>query len=212
MAFPTTSVLDDFNRADTGPPPSASWDSAALDFTTSALSVVSNTLKCASVAGGAWGATVGPDCEAYTTLSTPQADLQRLRLYLRAQQIGGSTLDGYMVEEQRSDGSSGGIFKIFRIDNDVNTTLGASVTDNGGVLAAGNIQGADVVVDTISGYINRGSWSTVLSRTDTTYSSSGQIGLGTTDSAARFDDFGGGTIASAAAPVSARPFDAIPFM
>ena len=25
MAFPTTGLLDDFNRADEGPPPSASW-------------------------------------------------------------------------------------------------------------------------------------------------------------------------------------------
>lgn len=214
MAFPTTSLLDDFNRADTGPPPSGSWDSAGLDLASSALSVVSNTCKSANTGGGAWGTTFGPDSEVYTTLATLMGANQRVRLYLRAQQTGGATLDGYMVDFQRVDANPGCDMKIFRIDNDANTQLGSTVSETGGALVTGNELGADVVGTTITGYIFRsGAWGSVISNTgDANYGSAGLIGMASTDSTARMDDFSGGTTAAAAAPVTARPFDAIPFI
>lgn len=67
-SFPTTSVLDDFNRANTGPPPSASW----TNWLTGGLKVVSNQLAPNNLFdnGGYWTSDIGNNAEAYLTLST----------------------------------------------------------------------------------------------------------------------------------------------
>jgi hypothetical protein len=74
MAFPTTPILDDFDRADEGPPPSTNWTTPLGTF---GLTV--NTLQCAWNGSGspgfaAWNTPTGPDCEIYMTYPVRQND------------------------------------------------------------------------------------------------------------------------------------------
>lgn len=203
MAFPTTGILDDFNRANEGPPPSASWVSTGIYDATPGVSVVSNTLAdSGTFVGGAWGTQFGPDSEIFLTVTTLMDDGLELRLWLRGQQIGNSTtVDGYFIIFNRQDVLPGIRYRFIREDNGTGTQLGAFVDDTSGVLATGTKFGVDMSGSTITGYANRsGSWTTVDTRTDTTYSASGYIGLSTSSSAGRYDDFGGGTIGGAASP------------
>jgi hypothetical protein len=74
MTFPTTPILDDFNRANEGPPPSANWSAyhASWGFG-DGLEVVSNQCKGNSynLCGDWWSVeTFGSDCEVYVTIAT----------------------------------------------------------------------------------------------------------------------------------------------
>jgi hypothetical protein len=198
MAFPTTGILDDFNRADEGPPPSASWSANGLEAA-STLSVVSNVAKDSSSNGGFWGASVGPDSEAYVTLSTLQADGQLLYVFIRAAQIGSvGTADGYAFRFTREDSNPGFNARWYRLDNGTLTLLGLSYNDTAGAISAGIKIGADAVGSDLTIYVNKsGTWVSTVARSDSTYSSAGLIGMSLVSSTPSADDFGGGTISSA---------------
>lgn len=206
MAFPTTSVLDSGVRADEGPPPSASWTSGFAGSAT--LKVVSNTLYDPTGSNGAmWGTTYGPDSECYTTITTKASDGGQSQLHLRAKEIGASTADGYRVLFTRLDANPGYQLVFRRMDNNVTTQLGATHNETGGAAANGDKVGIDMVSDTLSAYISRsGTWSSAITtRTDTTYTAAGYIGLRNNDAVAAYNDFGGGTIATASTDTPPLP-------
>ena len=67
LEFPATSIIDDANRPDEGPPPSTSWTNI-----NAGLKVVSNQFAGDSLIGGNashHNTTFGPDCEAYVTIA-----------------------------------------------------------------------------------------------------------------------------------------------
>ena len=72
MAFPESSILDNFNRGDEGPPLSSDW--TEMGHVSDGLEVVSNEAEGETGFSAActeyWNpATFGPACEAYVTIS-----------------------------------------------------------------------------------------------------------------------------------------------
>ena len=189
MAFPTTGIIDNFNRSDEGPPLSSNWTAVSNGH-----KVVSNTCE-ATISGDCrslWNAsTFGPDCEAYITIVEETAWCQSV--YLRMTTLVNGTMDGYNCYADTGND----YIEIFRVENGGFTQLGASVAHT---WADGDKIGGECIGDTIKGYIDSGSgWGEEISRTDSSYPDAGYIGLRTQPVPAAYmtlDDFGGGTIVS----------------
>ena len=86
LAFPATGILDNFNRANEGPPPSASW-TTDNDSLPNGLQVISN--QCGSPAaqgmGAIWNTSFADNQDAYCTLKVLPTSAQSLELILRLQ-------------------------------------------------------------------------------------------------------------------------------
>lgn len=207
MAFPTTSTLDDFNRANAADiganwTPDAFWGNVAFQLT-------GNQVTGTNLDGfhsEYWNPiTPGPDSEVFATIATRPNDLESLRLGLRIQQpgSGAGTADGYTFQYERDDGAAGDSVRIYRNDNEVETQLGATITQD---FANGDSFGGEAIGTTIAVYRKpaAGSWGSLGSRTDATYGSSGRIGMAGYSNVFRLDDFGGGTVVAAGAVRRAR--------
>lgn len=201
MPFPTTPVLDNFNRANEGPPPSASWSSDDISTALGSQLEVVSSAYCTSIVdntwrGGAWGTQFGPNCEVYMTMQQWPANNYRSVFWLRLQNIGTNTPDGYNIQFRRLDGNPGFDVQVYRSDDGVQTLIGATYSNFDGVVSGGSKIGANMIDDTIDVYFNSsGSWSSLITRTDATYNVAGYIGISTQDSFTTiWDDFGGGTI------------------
>lgn len=197
MAFPTTSVLDDFNRANTGPPPSASWSTGAIPGN-GGMKVVSNQVGGDTNSGcDAYYnvATYGPDSEAYITLAVkPATTAEFWWLSLRLATPGTAGVDGYEIDVTSNAVS------IWRVTNGGYTQLGSDISVT---FANGEKLGAEIIGSTLAVYrYTGGAWGAALgTRTDSTYSAAGSIGIGADEAAMRGDDFGGGTVVTASGNV-----------
>jgi hypothetical protein len=182
VAFPTTPILDDFNRADEGPPPSANWTGPMTAGGPNGLQVVSNQCQRGAPYGGAWwnASTFGPDSEVYLT-ARGSSDFY---VYLRMTgALGTSAQTGYRANW------FGDEVRIRRVDSGSGTVIGGPYAVTGPV--TGNKFGLEAVGSTITAYVDTGSgWTAVGSVVDATYSTAGVIGVETDGT---FDDFGGGT-------------------
>ena len=192
MAFPTTGVLDNFNRSNEGPPPSASWSTPTG---ANGLEVVSNVCPADTSPGwGIWNpGTFGAASEAHCKANVAIADGKYLNLLVRGADTGAlNTTDGYYAKAHES---FGGKFYIYRLDNGASTQLGATVEQT---VSAGDYIGIEAIGTAIKGYYKAsgGSWAEIASRTSDTYSAAGYIGLAVYFGSA--DDFGGGTVVAAA--------------
>jgi hypothetical protein len=204
MAFPTTSVIDDFNRADVGPPPSANWASTqALDANTTAHRVVGN--QCLKSSGGwhsIWwqASTFGPDTEVFITVSTlPAVDGDEIVfLFARLQGPGATTADGYALYVGYS-AASVETWAFYRIDNGSQINIGSATST---AVAAGDSIGFAVVGTQLQAWHkpSAGSWTQVGTVTDATYSTAGNIGFESQNGVSVFDGFGGGTVLAPGQP------------
>jgi len=204
MPFPTTGLLDDFNRANEGPPPSASWTTAVIAGGTDGLVVLSNVLKGNGSGSneGYWNvSTFGPDVECYMKVAAKLEDSGAYQMvYCRLTTIGSGTTDGYGC--RLSFSATTDSLRLFRIDNGSVTYLGTGVSQE---TAVGDQWGIEIVGDALKLMYKpvAGSWSSIESVTDGTYSASGHIGAllrgGNTH---RADDFSGGTVVSS--PLATR--------
>ena len=200
-AFPTTSIIDNFNRADNASL-GANWDEGDLarpDNFEIVSNTVQNTASAQAEASASWNAsTFGPDCEIFATLTQnlPADNGDRYSMACKIRQIGSGTTDFYGLSMRRD---SGGLF--YRVQESVDesfTDLGAEV---GITFVNGDVMGLEVIGDTIKGYINGVEQ---ISRTDSTLSGvSGRLGLYNWEVAGSganptLDDFGGGTVVSVA--------------
>jgi hypothetical protein len=178
----TTPILDGFNRANEGPPPSTSWTNL-----NAGLKVVSNV--CVANAANSVDyynvGTYGPDCEVYGTVTTKPASGQSIAFYLRLKDVGSiATVDGYLVLALVQAGTD--ILRVQRLDNGTATTLGADVSQE---------------YATSDKFLLRATGSTLImernnaiaaTRSDTTYGAAGNLGAAIGDTVGAFDDFGGG--------------------
>lgn len=182
LSFPSTPILDDFNRANEGPPPSASWTGPATGFGNN-LQVVSNAVAAVGAAGsGYWNpSTLGPDSEVYATY----AALGTFTVLGRVSSPG-ATFNGYGFQ------APGASVRMFRFDSGVGTQLGESI---GQARSVGDILGLELVGSTLAGYVRTsGVWSAPITQTDSTYTSAGYLALSLGGTTGSYDDFGGGTI------------------
>lgn len=196
MTFPTTPILDTFIRADENPI-TTNWTTPMfsgegnMKIVSNQMAPTTNATACAAYYDLA---TFGPNCEAYVTLATKAADLNHENIYARVTGAGGSP-SGYRIRHDSISGTDN-IF-IQRMDSGSATTLGATITQE---LASGDAIGIEVIGNVISAYYkpSAGSWTLLGSRTDSTYSGAGHIGLEEgSDLSIRFASFGGGTIVNA---------------
>jgi hypothetical protein len=199
MAFPTSGSLDTFNRANTGPPPSANWTTDQYGFGLPGLKVVSNACACnGGFAAGWWSASsFAADQEAWVTVSTW---VDEVEVHIRLQNPGTAGVDGYILNVI----SGSNLWRIYRM-TDQNTTLLASGAIT---MSSGDQIGISAVGTTLTAYQNHagGGWTTLGSTTDATYNTSGYIGLFASSASTVFDNFGGGAVVAAQTGASTASF------
>lgn len=206
MPFPTTPILDDFNRAagslDTRLGCSNgvnSWFLGQINGgTTTDCDVGSSQLRVSGSTGDSFiTASFGPDAEVYA--SWPVAPTSYAFLAARIKDENTATWDGYGVIWIA--GGTG--WQIRRYDNGASTVLASSASPN---VVAGDKVGMSVVGSLITAYrYNAGAWASVVSFSDATYPLAGKIGFEFGDSTGRMTDFGGGTYVPAAG-LTPNPF------
>lgn len=201
MAFPTTGILDDFNRAnasDLG----ADWtpnpfnNSGDKSFSINSQQLISPHAEAFSAE---WyhATTYGPDVEVYiTALTRPSGSFSSVRLDARLAQPSASsgTADSYRLRVMAAN--TDGDWLLLRVDNTVETQLGSTVSQ---AWADGAAIGLEIIGSTLKGYLKpaAGSWTEVISNSgDTTYQLAGLLALHQNDNgpSAVLDDFGGGTV------------------
>lgn len=195
MAFPTTGILDNFNRADENPLVGATGTEWGDRNTNDDLSIETNLVRGQTVgtlASRYWAAaTFGPDCEAYCSVNhTPNTAADYIRLWARIQNPGAVGETGYMM--QWSNNTSGARLFV-ETARETFTQLAQNASAR---YADGDVIGIELIGTSFKLYQNGTS---ILSVTDGTISLAGNIALGGRGTSFRWDDFGGGTIAGAAA-------------
>lgn len=196
MSFPTTSVIDNFDRANNptslGPP----WTATVYGSEPSVMGINNNQAVPSGdgIASSAYydPSDYGPDCEAYVDFSTITVSGVA---YLYARLNWAGTVDGYRIRFTTTT------CRFQRIDNGVNTTLGS---DTSVTFADGDSGGLEMVSDSLNAHQKTGgSWSLIDSRTDATYAGAGKTGIGTDNGSTfpvKLDNFGSGTISTGPPP------------
>lgn len=188
--FPTTGILDNFNRANAGPPPSASWENTS--WTAYGLSVNSNTCINANYDNDAYAtwisATYGNDIEVYVTISSV-VDFGEASVIAITNM---AEIDGYRaIVSVDAD-----TFKLFRLDNGTPTQLGSDYNISGG-LANGDKIGLELTPTSAKAWFydaGTTTWIEAVSNADTTYRSTAtELVLHSWRPDIPLDDFGGGT-------------------
>ena len=191
MAFPSTPVLDNFNRSNENPlSGSGDWDGPLRGDGGVELQLLSNAVESAvSEQRGSsyWVASFTADQEVYADIAGLE---QVMGIYARCTNPGGGSLDGYGLVISSLSGPNN--IALNRIDDASETVLGSAFSAS---LTIGEAVGLELVGTTITVYHRgAGGWSSLGSRTDGTYNNAGVIGI---DSAAfgtgnKIDNFGGG--------------------
>lgn len=199
-------LLDDFNRSNTGPPLGGNW--SVLYGATDGLKIVSNHAEPGGsngLYGEYWNAaTYGPDCDVEITVLTVDhsSDWAGIVLMLGLTNPGSATISGYEVDFYlRENGSTVDSVHVYRLDNGSTTELGTA--DTGFSWSNGVSFKFERIGSTLKAYYrpSGGSWTLAATRTDSTYSSAGYIGVGwwyNNPDLTDLDDFGGSTISSGA--------------
>jgi len=204
MAFPTTGILDNFNRGN-----SASLGSNHTEgdiISPDNFKILSNVCENGGganlTASTRWNVeTFGPDSETFCTMLTvPVFSGDRNSLAGRIVQPGAG-VDGYGLSVRK--GVSDTEFRIQRIDDAVTTDLGSGVVVT---IADTDKVGLEIIGTTLKGYLDTGSgFVEKISRTDSNHSAAGNIGLYSWEQPStggikmQLDDFGGGTVVVAGA-------------
>jgi hypothetical protein len=197
-AFPTTGVLDNFDRADEDPLYySGKWATGSDDD----LKVVSNYCESGHSAGSSnsWtNSKFGPDSEAYVTvISKPDltGDYIEVGIRLNGDAINGGSTEGYTARFIENTAGTDTV-QIYRIDGVGGfTQLGATTNQE---ISTGKVIGISAIGNTITAYYDG---SAVLSVSDSTYTRANYAGLRiyyTTGHSGiiKVNDFGGGSIIS----------------
>ncbi len=195
MAFPTTSVLDNFNRANEGPPPSTSWD-GPIRPGQAQLKVSSNAMIWHSSVPGSvyWDTSFDADQECYLTVSTKGQSGKALGLFTRLRDHGTSSVDGYELWTEPQDAATDN-WRLYRMSNNGFFLINSTTQE----VDSGDKIGIESDGSTHKGYLDDGGgWSEVNSGTDATFSHNGEIGVFTGASNNVLDDFGGGAISAGA--------------
>lgn len=208
MASPSTPMIDNFDRANEGPPMTG-WATP-----TGAGGLKVDTNQCAGNGAssnfGYWNTIMGgADVEVYCTMATKSASGNAMGLLWRLKdQTAIATLDGYLLAITPAAGTD--TIAVQRIDNAVATTLGATISQE---VASGDSFMIRMIGSLIIVYYNSGSsgWVSLGTRSDSTYAVAGYSGLVIANTAGRWNDFGGGVLQSyPSEPHAAYPLELMP--
>jgi hypothetical protein len=188
MAFPSTSILDSFTRSNGAL--GASWTNGFYGDGSN-LQVSSNQLanSASGYSSAEYNTAYGPDVELYLTIPT----MDTAAFYFLSVRKGGTlgSPTGYYLEINQFGN------KLVRMDGGgTESPLGADFIQ---AVASGDSMGLSIVGSTITAYYKAaaGSWTTLTTRTDGTYTGTGLLSIDYNSTTARLDDFGGGTIGAA---------------
>lgn len=140
----------------------------------------------------------GPAQEVYDTITTKPGSGNPSELYLCIGNPASASINAYRLYVT-DVGAGTDTWELQRIDANVATTLGAVVNQE--ITALDGI-GMSYDAPTLTAWYRSGaggSWSSLFTRSDSTYTTGGYIGLGMWFSTGRVDNFGGGTIVTAQA-------------
>jgi hypothetical protein len=210
-AFTDPPLLDNFNRANQGPPPSSNWGNKINGTDISGLTVTANEMRRATTPSGhgsAWWnvTTFGPDVAVAGFL--PDASTSSgnwVNLYLRLQSVGTSAVDGYFCNFEPDTQ----IIRVYRYNNDGNVLISDTVSFD---LAQNDAIGCEAIGQTITAWVNTGSgWQSIVSAIDSTYGAAGHVGVQMSNASYALDDFraetltgGGGGIVRRGVPLWAE--------
>lgn len=185
--FPTTSVLDNFNRGNGGL--GANWSDIFAGLT-----INTNVVAGTNADNGAFynPITPGPDSEVFLTISTLPGTNNVIQLWYRYDT---DNTNLYLIEYTQLAGTD--TVAYFRIDGGGPTQLGATINQD---FAVGDASGSEVIGNTHITYRkpSGGSWGALdAGRSDNTYTTAGRIGFYMQSTTGRVDDFGGGTVVTA---------------
>jgi len=188
MAFPVnTTVLDTFTgtNGDDLSAYSSNWsaftDAGECEIQGNAATCITDTVASVSI----WqeGTSLNANCEASLVLST-LPDGGSTGMLLRISSTTFSTADGYWA---LWNPAAGGVVGIYRVDDGTATLLTDFFLQS---MSAGDGFGFDAIGSTLTAYrYNSGSWSSVGSRTDSTYSAGGVSVIYTDDTTTRMDSW-----------------------
>lgn len=191
-AFPTTQLIDQFNRANENPL-AGNWTCPWAPGDNN-LQLTTNAVKGPGYfADGFWNpSTFGPPSEAFLTWSTVDSGIaQGAYLGARQQNPGAANVSGYYIYPNGLFAAANNEWQFRRTDAGADTTLGATFTQ---ALSSGDGIGIEIIGSTIAALHRGGSWTQLTTRSDSTYSGAGSLGMGLTGATNVFDDFGGGTV------------------
>lgn len=195
MAFPTPSVLDNFNRSNEDPLSDGGKWSGPIFTGDDDMKLVSSVALQSGTASFGDGyrndQNYGPIVDCYATVGTKPGTDGGLVLYYRITGEGGGSADGYGVDMYVQSGTD--VLGLIRFDNDVSTVVGTIATVE---FAAGDSFGVRCGGSFHLGYRkpSGGSWTYLGQLTDSTYSAAGKVGIGTEGTlTGTIDDFGAGT-------------------
>lgn len=189
MAFPATSLLDAFDRADSTTTLGSAW-STPLEATFASLGILTNQAYAPnSFRDGYWNTLYAAGQEMWVTLAGLTTGAGPLRVWSRVQNPNTGSLNGYYIQIH-----SDGHYDIGRSVAGAAGTIG--VGGGAGTFAAGNKVGLQCIGSSVSAYRNTGSsWGLLETVSNTEVQGGGYIGLqvrGDASQSARFNDFGGG--------------------
>lgn len=187
LNFPTTPILDNFNRADGAL--GSNWDGASYGDP-NLLTISSNAVTSAALGFGAmcWVANkVGRDFEVYATVSTLPLATKTVRVISSSSATASSGLTGYYLVVNPTSST-------FQLGDAADgSNIGASISQ---AFVAGDSFG----FSRCNGLINilyksgAGSWTIIGTRSDSRYGGLFVIGLELEDNVQRIDNFGGGIL------------------
>jgi len=181
-------VVDGFDRPNETLSDQGRWSNGISGSDETGLRVTSNQLACSKTTTcTAWRNTAlyGPDTEVWARISTLPGTGNQLRLYARLQQPGTSGFDGYMLRTLQQTGTdelyleritNGTITRLLTITQELNPGDTLLLRVNGTTLQAWQKTGT--------------TWTQLGTANDTTYTTSGRVGVGIRGTTGRLDDYG----------------------
>jgi hypothetical protein len=194
---PVTGLLDDFNRPDNSGPPGPNWTHMAVSSTTTSNNLLITGQQITGMSGSNgdyWNPqTYGPNSEVWLTVVTkPTVDQDPVVLGLRFQNPGLQTASGYQAYYIYRATPPDQYRIIVRTNGSTSTIL---ATANGPTLKPGDQLLFRAIGSTLELWRGTsGTWSRILTATDTTYTGAGYLNLTARDTTVRLDNFGGGTL------------------
>ncbi len=194
---PLTALLDNFARPDNTGPPGPSWTHMAVSSTSASNDLFITNQQITGRSGSNadfWNPQAfGPNSEVWVTIAVkPNVDLDPVVLGLRFQNPAASNASGYQAYYIFRTGQADQYKIISRTNGTTSTTL-SSV--NGPTLSAGDQLLFRAIGTTLELWrLHTGTWTRLLTATDSTFPSAGYLNLTARNGAVRMTNFGGGTL------------------
>jgi hypothetical protein len=197
MPSPTTPVLDTFTRANEDPLAGPGWLGGIFSGD-AGMRLVSNQARGRAGAGAEsyWKTSFPANQELFLTMAGKWANPDvGIAIFSNLQAPGTGGLSGYAVNPYTSSSLGSDAIDAYRIDSGAFTKLGA--TASGLTFSAGDKLWWANVAGVLTLYrFAAGVWTSIFTRTDTTYGA-GYLGFAADDDTPLLDDVGGGAIGSA---------------